>query len=68
MAVGGDIDQSNPTYSKFTFILKDDFEKTFMEHLLYVSEIKDSTPVSEDHDCAFFFRKTPAKINYLMFT
>ena len=41
----------------FTFTEKDNFVKAFMEHLLYVSEIKDSAPVSEDHDCTLFFSK-----------
>ena len=39
-----------------------------MEHLLYVSEIKESTPVSYDHDCKIFFRKIPAEMNYVKFT
>ena len=39
-----------------------------MEHLLYVSEIKDSALSVKITIAQLFFRKIPAKINYVMFT
>ena len=38
-----------------------------MEHLVYVSEIKDHLPVKITI-AQIFFRKIPAEINYVMFT